>query len=88
MKVKGMDLVECIPTIGPDFHWRITGIRRLILVVQQNFKYIPDHSSNLQYLGGPLLNSLGLAKDIHSADEPKLKEIKNGENPDFSKYLI
>ncbi|KAK3028281.1 hypothetical protein RJ639_037458 [Escallonia herrerae] len=30
------------------------------------------------YPGGPLLNPLGLAKDIKSAHEWKLKEIKNG----------
>ncbi|KAI3758946.1 hypothetical protein L6452_06519 [Arctium lappa] len=30
------------------------------------------------YPGGPLLNPLGLAKDIRNADEWKLKEIKNG----------
>ncbi|KAK9270933.1 hypothetical protein L1049_026520 [Liquidambar formosana] len=30
------------------------------------------------YPGGPLLNPLGLAKDIKSADDWKLKEIKNG----------
>lgn len=30
------------------------------------------------YPGGPLLNPLGLAKDIKNAHEWKLKEIKNG----------
>ncbi|ESQ30923.1 hypothetical protein EUTSA_v10011725mg [Eutrema salsugineum] len=30
------------------------------------------------YPGGPLLNPLGLAKDIRNADQWKLKEIKNG----------
>ncbi|KAK9096915.1 hypothetical protein Sjap_022412 [Stephania japonica] len=30
------------------------------------------------YPGGPLLNPLGLAKDIKNAQEWKLKEIKNG----------
>ncbi|KAL4196887.1 hypothetical protein AMTRI_Chr04g185350 [Amborella trichopoda] len=30
------------------------------------------------YPGGPLLNPLGLAKDIHLAHDWKLKEIKNG----------
>lgn len=31
-----------------------------------------------RYPGGPLLNPLGLAKDIKNAHEWKLKEIKNG----------
>lgn len=30
------------------------------------------------YPGGPLLNPMGLAKDIRNAKELKLKEIKNG----------
>lgn len=30
------------------------------------------------YPGGPLLNPLGLAKDVKNAHEWKLKEIKNG----------
>ncbi|KAM7260262.1 hypothetical protein ACFE04_016003 [Oxalis oulophora] len=30
------------------------------------------------YLGGPLLNPFGLAKDIKNAHDSKLKEIKNG----------
>lgn len=30
------------------------------------------------YPGGPLLNPLGLAKDIKNAQDLKLKEIKNG----------
>lgn len=30
------------------------------------------------YPGGPLLNPLGLAKDIKNAHDWKLKEIKNG----------
>lgn len=34
--------------------------------------------STNRYPGGPLLNPLGLAKDIKSAREWKLKEIKNG----------
>lgn len=32
-----------------------------------------------RYPGGPLLNPLGLAKDIKNAHEWKLKEIKNGD---------
>lgn len=35
------------------------------------------HVSN-RYPGGPLLNPLGLAKDIKNAHDSKLKEIKNG----------
>jgi len=31
-----------------------------------------------RYPGGPLLNPLGLAKDIKNAHDSKLKEIKNG----------
>lgn len=31
-----------------------------------------------RYPGGPLLNPLGLAKDIKNANDWKLKEIKNG----------
>jgi hypothetical protein len=31
-----------------------------------------------RYPGGPLLNPLGLAKDIKNAHDWKLKEIKNG----------
>lgn len=34
--------------------------------------------STNRYPGGPLLNPLGLAKDIKNARESKLKEIKNG----------
>lgn len=35
-------------------------------------------SSQNSYPGGPLFNPLGLAKDIDSARDWKLKEIKNG----------
>lgn len=31
-----------------------------------------------RYPGGPILNPLGLAKDIKNAHDWKLKEIKNG----------
>lgn len=34
--------------------------------------------ANNRYPGGPLLNPLGLAKDISGAHDWKLKEIKNG----------
>lgn len=50
----------------------------------QDLASTPFQSSHLfglminSYPGGPLLNPLGLAKDVKNAHEWKLKEIKNG----------
>ncbi|XP_062086513.1 uncharacterized protein LOC133792622 [Humulus lupulus] len=38
-----------------------------------------DHFPGWKYSDGPLLNPLGLAKDIKNGQDSKLKEIKNGE---------
>lgn len=40
------------------------------------------------YPGGPLLNPLGLAKDIRNAHDWKLKEIKNGEACSLAAALL
>jgi light-harvesting complex I chlorophyll a/b binding protein 5 len=48
-------------------------------------RYINLLSIN-RYPGGPLLNPLGLAKDIKNAHDWKLKEIKNGIF--FSRFFI